>query len=150
MPNGWTVFVDTNVLLYAVDPRVPGKQQAAQRWLERCWRSDCGRLSTQVLNEMYVNLLRLAPTMGVESARRCVRAYRAWTPWTVDDDTVDRAWGLQDDFGLHYWDALMVAAAQQQGCTLLLTEDLQHDLRIDGLRVVNPFLVGPEILDAPE
>jgi predicted nucleic acid-binding protein len=43
----------------------------------------------------------------------------------------------------------MVAAAQQQGCTLLLTEDLQHDQRVDGLRIVNPFLVGPERLDAP-
>jgi len=43
----------------------------------------------------------------------------------------------------------MVSAAQHMGCTLLLTEDLQHDQRIDGLRVVNPFLVGPEILDAP-
>ena len=41
------------------------------------------------------------------------------------------------------------AAAQQQGCTLLLTEDLQHDRRIDGLRIINPFLVGPELLDAP-
>jgi predicted nucleic acid-binding protein len=149
MPNGSTVFVDTNVLLYAVDPRTPGKQQAAQRWLERCWRSDCGRLSTQVLNELYVNLLRLAPSMGIDSARRFVREYRAWTPWIVDDDTADRAWELQDALGLHYWDALMVAAAQQQGCRWLLTEDLQHDQRIDGLRVVNPFAVGPEILDAP-
>ena len=43
----------------------------------------------------------------------------------------------------------MAAAAQQQGCSLLLTEGLQHDQRIDGLRVVNPFLAGPEILDTP-
>ena len=42
----------------------------------------------------------------------------------------------------------MVAAAQQQGCTLLLTEDLQHDQRIDALRIVNPFIAGPELLDA--
>jgi predicted nucleic acid-binding protein len=149
MPSGSTVFVDTNVLLYAVDPRDPGKRQAAQRWIERCWRSDRGRLSTQVLNELYVNLLRLAPSTGVEAARRFVREYRAWTPWIVDDDTVDLAWALQDELALHYWDALMVAAAQQQGCRWLLTEDLQHDQRIDGLRVINPFVVGPEILDAP-
>ena len=76
-----------------------------------------------------------------------VREYRAWTPWIVDDDTVDAAWLLQDRFAFNYWDALMVAAAQEQGCKLLLTEDLQHDQKIDGLRVVNPFVLGPDVLD---
>ena len=81
--------------------------------------------------------------------RALVRRYPSWKPWLVDETTVDQAWALQDRFALNYWDALMVAAAQQQGCTVLLTEDLQHDQRIDGLRIVNPFLLGPEILDAP-
>ncbi len=147
MPSGWTVFVDTNVLLYAVDPRDPAKMQGAQVWLEQCWLRDCGRISTQVLHEMYANLRRAAPALSVEEARRRVREYRAWTPWIVDDDTVDLAWQLQDRFALSYWDALMVAAAQQQGCRLLLTEDLQHDQRIDNLHIVNPFRVGPEVLD---
>ena len=35
MPSGWTVFVDTNILLYAVDPRDPAKMQGAQAWLEQ-------------------------------------------------------------------------------------------------------------------
>jgi len=149
MPSASTVFVDTNVLLYAVDPRTPAKQQRAQAWLRLCWQRDCGRISTQVMHELFANLRRVAPSLGIEDARRLVREYRAWTPWIVDDDTVDTAWHLQDRFNFQYWDALMVAAAQQQGCTLLLTEDLQHDLRIDQLRILNPFLVGPEALDEP-
>lgn len=149
MPSDSTVFVDTNVLLYALDPRDAGKQTAAQAWLQRCWTQDCGRVSTQVLNELYANLRRVAPATPVDEARRIVRAYRAWTPWIVDDETVDRAWDLQDRFSLAYWDALMVAAAQQQGCGWLLTEDLQHDQRIEKLRILNPFLAGPELLDAP-
>ena len=44
------------------------------------------------------------------------------------------------------WDALMIAAAQQQDCDFLLTEDLQHDRSIDGLRVVNPFHAAPSLL----
>ncbi len=51
-------------------------------------------------------------------------------------------------FGLSYRDALTVAAAQQQGCSYLLTEDLQHDQIMDGVRILNPFLVGPDRLDA--
>ncbi len=149
MPNALIVFVDTNVLLYAVDARDVAKMRRAQAWLQACWTRGCGRLSTQVLNELYATLRRVAPGLSAEEARRRVREYRAWTPCTVDDDTVDAAWELQDRCALGYWDALMVAAAQQQGCTLLLTEDLQHDQVIDGLRIVNPFVVGPELLDAP-
>jgi predicted nucleic acid-binding protein len=149
MPNDSTVFVDTNVLLYAVDPRVPGKQAAAQAWLRQCWQRDCGRISTQVLHELYANLRRVAPSLSAEGARQLVREYRAWTPWVVDEDTVDTAWQLQDRFDFPYWDALMVAAAQQQGCMLLLTEDLQHDLSVDRLRILNPFVVGPDVLDTP-
>lgn len=149
MPSGSTVFVDTNVLLYAVDPRVPGKQQRAQAWLQRCWRDGCGRLSTQVLNELYANLRRIAPGLSLADARSRVRDYRTWRPWVVDDDTVDIAWDLQDRFALNYWDALMVAAAQQQGCPWLLTEDLQHDQQFDSVQILNPFLVGPAVLDEP-
>lgn len=148
MPSDSTVFVDTNVLLYAQDPRDPGKQQRAAGWLQRCWQRACGRISTQVLHEFYVNLRRTAPSLAAEEARAVVRRYRSWKPWLVDADTVDAAWELQDRLALSYWDALMVAAAQQQGCTLLLTEDLQHGQRIDSLRIVNPFVAGPELLDA--
>lgn len=149
MPSASTVFVDTNVLLYAVDPRHPDKQARAQTWLQHCWQQDCGRISTQVLHELFVNLRRVAPTLAVEDARSLVREYRAWTPWIVDDETVDTAWQLQDRHDFNYWDALMVAAALQQGCRCLLTEDLQHGQVIDKLRIVNPFLASPEILDTP-
>lgn len=149
MPSASTVFVDTNVPLYAVDPRQPDKQRRAQAWLQHCWRLGCGRISTQVLHELFANLRRVAPSLPVEDARQLVRGYRAWTPWLVDDETVDIAWQLQDRWALSYWDALMVAAARVQGCNYLLTEDLQHDQQIDGVRILNPFLVGPEILDAP-
>ena len=76
-----------------------------------------------------------------------VRRYRGWKCWTVDDATVDLAWLLQDRFKLSYWDALMVAAAQQMGCAYLLTEDLQHEQRFDNLQVINPFLTGVELLE---
>ena len=149
MPSGSTVFVDTNVLLYAQDPRDPSKRRSAEVWLTHCWAHRCGRLSTQVLNELYANLRKAAPGMTAEAAREIVRRYRSWQPWAVDAQTVDRAWALQDRFSFSYWDALIVASAQQLGCTLLITEDLQHGMNVDQLRLMNPFLVGPEILDTP-
>ena len=146
MPSGSIVFVDTNVLLYSIDSRDPVKRDAAAVWIAHCWRDECGRVSTQVLNELYANLRRVAPSHERAAARDFVRRYRSWSPWLVDDGTVDLAWHLEDRIAINYWDALMVAAAQQQACSHLLTEDLQHGQQIDGLRVVNPFMATPESL----
>ncbi len=140
------VFVDTNVLLYAQDPRDPQKQNAAVQWLSWCWRSQSGGLSTQVLNELYANLRRIAPSLAVSEARAIVRRYRGWKCWTVDDATVDLAWQLQDRFPLSYWDSLMVAAAQQMGGAYLLSEDLQHEQYFDNVQVINPFKASVEML----
>lgn len=149
MPSASIVFVDTNVLLYAEDAAHAAKHRAARDWLRTLWLRRCGRLSVQVLNEFYVNATRkLMPPMPSGDARAEIRRYQRWQPWLNDHATVEAAWAVESRYGLHYWDALMVAAAQQQGCTLLLTEDLQHDQTIDGVRIVNPFLVGPDVLDA--
>lgn len=139
MPSASTVFVDTNVLLYAQDPRSADKQTMAAQWLQYCWENQVGRLSTQVLHELYANLRRAAPTLRIEQARSVVRRYRGWRPWMVDEATVDLCWLLQDRYNLSYWDALMVASAQQQGCRYLLTEDLQHGQQMDNLQIINPF-----------
>jgi predicted nucleic acid-binding protein len=149
MPSALTVFVDTNVLLYAEDRADEAKFEAARGWLRELWLRRVGRLSTQVLNEFYVNATRrVKPAMPPGDARAEVRRYQRWNPWVVDHATVETAWAVESRYGLNYWDALMVAAAQQQGCAMLLTEDLQHDQRIDGVRIVNPFVLGPEALEA--
>lgn len=143
MPTGLTVFVDTNVLLYAQDPRQPDKQRDAAQWLRWCWQAQAGRISSQVLHELYVNLRRVAPSLLPEQAREVVRRYRGWRSWQVDEATVDHAWALQDETAYSYWDCLMIAAALQQGCRYLLTEDLQHQHQIAELTIVNPFKTTP-------
>lgn len=144
------VFVDTNVLLYAVDDKDAGKRDQARAWMAACWSRRCGRISTQVIHEFYWNARKkFTSAISAGDARAEVRRLQHWQPWLLDHATVESAWAAESRWGLSYWDALMVAAAQQQGCTLLLTEDLQHDLRVDKLRIVNPFLAGPELLDAP-
>ena len=144
------VFVDTNVLLYGVDDRDLAKRDRARAWIAACWSHHCGRLSSQVLNEFYWNARKKFPSaVSAGDARAEVRRLQQWQPWIVDHATVESAWAIESRWGLSYWDALMVAAAQQQGCTFLLTEDLQHDQMIDKLRILNPFLIGPEVLDLP-
>jgi predicted nucleic acid-binding protein len=141
------IFIDTNVLLYAFDERDAAKRDRSRLWLTTCWRERCGRLSTQVLNEFYANARRrFSSALSAGDARAEVRRYQQWTPWQIDHPTIETAWAVESRYGLNYWDALMLSAAQHLGCEFLLTEDLQHDQQIDGVRIVNPFLIGPEML----
>lgn len=144
MPSGSIVFVDTSVLVYADDDAVPAKLQRCQEWLDRLWRTRAGRLSTQVLNEYYAAATRKIPrplTQG--DARAKVRRMQLWQPWQIDHQTVETAWAVEARFGLHYWDALIVASASHAGCTHLLTEDLQPGQQIGAVTVVNPFQADP-------
>ncbi len=142
------VFVDTNVLIYSEDGRVPEKQAQALAWLRVLWQRRAGRLSNQVLNEFYTNVTRkIKPPMQPGDARAEVRRYQRWQPWAIDHPTVETAWSVESRFGFSYWDALIVASAQTLGCRYLLSEDMQHAQVVDSVQILNPFLVGPEILD---
>ena len=133
------IFVDTNVLIYAHDGRDVIKQQAAQAWLTRCWRERSGRVSVQVLNEFYVNVVRIVGERFKAQARSEIRHLLVWQPWAIDTATLETAWSVADDASISHWDSLIVAAAIHQGCELLLSEDMQHARVIEGVKIVNPF-----------
>ena len=136
------VFVDSNIFLYAVDDADPRKQRVARDWRAELWKGRLGRVSFQVLNEFYVNAVRLKHAASDE-ARAEVRDLLAWNPVVVDAAVMERGWKLQDRYQLSFWDSLIVAAAKTASCGFLLTEDLQDGQKLDGVGVVNPFLRGP-------
>ncbi len=140
-----TVFVDTNVLVYARDRSEPDKQQHAAEWMGNLWETGLGRLSYQVLQEYYVTLTsKLNPPRSTEDAREDVAALRAWNPIGIDHRTIESAWDVQDRYGYSWWDALIVAAALQSGCRYLLAEDLQTGQVIDTMTIISPFADDPE------
>lgn len=140
-----TVFVDTNVLLYALDRADLKKQEEARAWRSALWERQCGRISIQVLQEFYANVMRKWPSAR-ESARSEIRNLLAWRPVITDVGVLEYAWIIQDHYQLSFWDSLIVAAAKSSGCAYLLTEDLQPGQDFDGLTVVNPFLQDPSSL----
>jgi predicted nucleic acid-binding protein len=139
------VFVDTNVLIYALDRGDPKKQQAAWAWRTELWKSQSGRISFQVLQEFYVKVAQKWPRAR-DQARAEVRDLLAWRPVAVDYAILERGWKIQDRYQLSFWDALIVAAAKLLACRYLLTEDLQADQEIDGITVINPFVRDPTSL----
>lgn len=141
-----TVFVDTNVLVYAHDASEGDKQVRATRWLDYLWKSKLGCLSEQILHEFYVTVTRkLSLGLNQVRAREEVNSLMAWRPSVSQHgELIKQAYGVEDRYGLNYWDALIVAAAESAGCRYLLTEDLQHNQQLGSVLVINPFLVDPE------
>lgn len=72
-------FFDTNILLYAHDRSAGAKHERARQLLERLWTSGEGVLSTQVLQELCINLRRkIARPLPVEEIRQIVQDYLSW------------------------------------------------------------------------
>lgn len=140
-----SVFVDTNVFVYARDASEPEKQPAAMTWVSALWGAREGRLSIQVLQEYYVTVTaKLAPGLAPREARADVRRLVTWNPLAIDASLLEDAWNVQDRYGFALWDAAIVAAARRLGCRYLLTEDLQAGQDLDGMLVLDPFSSGPE------
>jgi predicted nucleic acid-binding protein len=138
------VFVDTNVLVYAKDPADTRKQERAAAWIDHLWNTGTGRLSLQVLQELYVTLTRKRrPNVEPEEARADIRDLMAWRPVTIGPLVLERAWSVEQRYGISFWDALIVAAAGSANCETLLTEDLQHGAVLEGVRAVSPFREPP-------
>jgi predicted nucleic acid-binding protein len=133
-------FVDTNVLLYALDERQGDRHDIAARILEELWESREGVISTQVLQELYVNLTRkLRKPMTRPRARAVVERYAAWPVHRIGPEDVLSASELEQRHTLSFWDALIVVAAQRLGADRVLTEDLQAGRAFGGVRIENPF-----------
>jgi len=137
------VFVDTNVFVYERQADDMRKQALAAQWLERLWLEGTGRTSMQVLCEYYATLTRkLDPPVPSHQAWDHVRSLLAWNPPPVDADVLVRGFEIEQRHRLNWWDCLIVASAQLQGCSVLLTEDLQDGAAFDAVTVRSPFALG--------
>lgn len=112
--------------------------------MRHLWRERTGRISHQVLRELYVTVTRrLVLGLDREQARLMVRSLLSWQPIPTTTETLEIAWSLEDRYSLSWWDALIVAAARLSGCRWLLSEDLQAGQKLGPLTVVDPFQTEP-------
>lgn len=139
------VFVDANVFVCARDPRDPAKQRRAADWIEALWNERTGRTSTQALTEYYVTLTRkLRPAVAPDDAWDDVRSLLAWRPQPIDESLLPHARETERRHRLSWWDSMIVAAAQLQDCSLLLSEDLHDGTVFGSVTVRNPFSLAVE------
>ncbi|MFL6234401.1 MAG: PIN domain-containing protein [Thermoanaerobaculia bacterium] len=133
-------FFDTNVLVYIFDTDSPAKQARARDLLTEHARFGRIVLSSQVLQEFYVTVIRkLARPLPVEEALAALVHLSSFPLITSDGALILRAVQLHQKASLSFWDALIVQAALESNCRRLLSEDLQHGRRFGGLLIENPF-----------
>ena len=133
-------FLDTNVPVYVFDRDEPRKREIAAEILERAADSGGYSLSTQVLQEFYVSVTRkLARGLSAAQALSATQNLTTLHVVGIDTQMILRAIHLSQEHTFSLWDALIVQAALEANCEILLTEDLQHGRQIQGLRIENPF-----------
>jgi predicted nucleic acid-binding protein len=126
-------FLDTNVLVYLASADT-GKAERAEQLI-----AAGGVISVQVLNEL-TNVGRRKMRLSwaeMHDFLVLVRAFLSIEPITVE--THETGLALAERYGLSVYDAMIVASAVLSGCTTLWSEDMQHDVVIDGVRIMNPF-----------
>jgi predicted nucleic acid-binding protein len=139
-------FVDTNILMYAHDTAAGAKHESARALVEELWRDRSGVVSTQVLQELAVNLRRKAGRpLQTKATREIVSDYLSWQVVINGGDSILEALDLQERYQISFWDALVVQAAQSCGAEVLYSEDLSDGQRYGSVRVVNPFTRGTDL-----
>jgi predicted nucleic acid-binding protein len=133
-------FVDTNILMYAHDTSAGPKHERAKAAVEELWRDRTGVVSTQVLQDLSVNLRRKAGRpLDTKATRELVVDYLTWQVVVNGGDSILEALDLEARYQISFWDALVLQAAQASGAEILYSEDLSHGQTYGSVRVINPL-----------
>lgn len=133
-------FVDTNILMYAHDVSAGAKHERARALVEELWRTRSGVVSTQVLQELCVNLRRKAGRpLELKATRDLVADYLSWQIVVNTGESILAALDLEERYRISFWDALVVQAAQAAGAEVLYSEDFADGQVFGTVRVVNPL-----------
>jgi predicted nucleic acid-binding protein len=136
-------FVDTNILMYAHDSSTGAKHTRALALVEGLWQSRSGVVSTQVLQELAVNLRKKAKRpLDPKATRDVVADYLTWHVVVNNGESILEALDFESRYRVSFRDALVLQAAQASGAELLYSEDLSDGQHYGSVQVVNPFTAG--------
>lgn len=133
-------FVDTNILIYAHDRAAGQKHTRARQLIERLWTSGEGVLSTQVIQELCINLRRkLAHPLPVVEIHALVQDYLSWEIVINSPDSSLWALEIEQRYKVSFWDALILHAAESAGASVVYSEDFSSGRKYGPVQVVNPL-----------
>ncbi|MCU1384815.1 MAG: VapC toxin family domain ribonuclease [Acidobacteria bacterium] len=139
------VAIDTNVLAYAEGIN-GGPMQASARSIVDQLAPESTLLPVQALGELYALLIRKGGRSRTQARDAILRWGDTFPLIETSSPVLLQAMELSVGHQLGLWDALILAAAADAGCRLLLSEDLQDGFTWSGVTVVNPFSASPHPL----
>ena len=133
-------FIDTNIIIYAYDITAGNKHKIAGDILADLWMSNLGMISTQVLQEFFVNVVQKIPKpMNKQKAKEVVKDFLKWHVVVNTEDSIMGAIDISTKYEYSFWDSLIIEAAIAGGASILISEDLQDGHVISGITIKNPF-----------
>jgi predicted nucleic acid-binding protein len=134
------VFLDTNIIIYAYDVSAGDKHEIARKIMVDLWDSGLGVISTQVLQEFFVNITQKIPKpLDKRLTKDILSDLLKWDVVVNDGESILEAVEILLKYGYSFWDSLIIEAAIRSGSEVLLSEDLTHGQKINGLTINNPF-----------
>ena len=131
-------FLDTNILVYVADIRDPKKQMAAEDLVMEALGSDGFLISEQVLNEFSgIALSKLK--ISKDAIKEYLQVFRGIATVAFPDHVAERGLDIADRYQLQFYDSLLLATAEANGCCEFISEDLNDGQVYCGMKVVNPF-----------
>ena len=135
------IFIDTNIIIYAYDVTAGKKHKTAGNIMSDLWNSGLGVISTQVLQEFFVNVVQKIPKpIDKQQAREIVRDFLKWHVVVNTGDSIVEAIDICLKFGYSFWDSMIIEAAIKGGAAVIISEDLQDGQVVSGVTIRNPFL----------
>ena len=131
-------FLDSNILVYSIDDNSPEKQRKARAIVASAIGRPGFMVSAQVLNE-FANVALAKLRLTLEEAGRFVAVFRRMKVVSVDCAWTERALQIKAQYGTQFYDSLLLAAAEANGCDEFWSEDLNDGQLYCGIRAVNPF-----------
>ena len=132
-------FLDTNILVYAATDDDPRKRDIARELIAHALTvNHDGCISTQVLSE-FANVLLGKLRQSKKTVDGFLDYFRDLLKTDVTIDLVRHAMAVKEEYGIQFYDALIVSTAEKLGCTEIVSEDFNPDQTYRGMAVVNPF-----------
>jgi predicted nucleic acid-binding protein len=137
------ISCDTNLFVYAHDNRELNKQPTARLILGALAHREAA-IGLQVVGEVQNALVKRLKTPAQVAYRVASDLLQEFDSFAYDERAVGVALAEASAGRLNYWDALLLAAADQAGVKTMLSEDMSDGLSFHGLEVINPFsAAGP-------
>lgn len=131
-------FLDTNILVYALDQDEAPRRDASRKAIESIVADGSGVISTQVMQEFYVAATR---KLGIPplAAKTVLKTFTVFEIVQISPELIQDAIDCAVLNTLSFWDALIIAAAASAGCERVYTEDLNAGQTVLGVAIENPL-----------